>query len=84
LQLQKHPKLIGSLNKRIEEILAEGMKNDTPRYIRYILNEDVIAYNPKADKTKKAAAKPAKEKPEEAPDPMEEILKLSKTFSKEK
>jgi hypothetical protein len=32
----------------------------------------------------KKAAKPAKEKTEEAPDPMEEILKLSKTFSKEK
>jgi hypothetical protein len=29
------------------------MKSDTPRYIRFILNEDVIAFNPKADKTKK-------------------------------
>jgi hypothetical protein len=59
------------------------MKNDTPRYIRFILNEDVIAYNPKGAKAKKAAAKP-KEKKVEAPDPMEEILKLSKTLSKEK
>lgn len=83
MQLQKHPNLIEPLNKRIKEILAEGMKNDTPKYIRYILNEDVIAYNPKADKTKKTAAKPAKEKTEE-PDPMEEILKLSKTLSNEK
>ena len=77
LQLQKHPDLIEPLNKRIKEILAEGMKNDTARYIRFILNEDIIAHNPKADKTKKAAAKP-KEKKEEAPDPMEEILKLAK------
>ena len=83
LQLQKHPDLIEPLNKRIKEILAEGMKNDTARYIRFILNEDIIAYNPKADKTKKAAAKP-KEKKEEAPDPMEEILKLSKTLATEK
>ena len=83
LQLQKHPDLIEPLNKRIKEILAEGMKNDTARYIRFILNEDVIAYNPKADKTKKAAAKPKEEKPE-APDPMEEILKLSKTLTTEK
>ena len=83
LQLQKHPDLIEPLNKRIKEILAEGMKNDTARYIRFILNEDIIAYNPKADKTKKAAAKP-KEKKEEAPDPMEEILKLSKSLASEK
>ena len=80
LQLQKYPNLIEPLNKRIKEILAEGMKNDTPKYIRYILNEDVIAYNPKADKSKKAATKSV-EKKEEAPDPMEEILKLNKTFN---
>jgi hypothetical protein len=49
LKLQKNPNLIEPLNKRIKEILAEGMKNDT-RYIRFILNEDVIAYNPKTDK----------------------------------
>lgn len=83
LQLQKYPNLIEPLNKRIKEILSEGMKNDTPRYIRFILNEDVIAYNPKADKTKKSAAKPKEEK-EETPDPMEEILKLSKTLGSDK
>ena len=80
LQLQKHPDLIEPLNKRIKEILAEGMKNDTARYIRFILNEDIIAYNPKTDKSQKAATKPKEEKPE-APDPMEEILKLSKTLT---
>lgn len=83
LQLQKYPNLIEPLNKRIKEILAEGMKSDTPRYIRFILNEDVMGYNPKKDKTQKAAAKPKEEKPE-APDPMEEILKLSKVLSNEK
>ena len=80
LQLQKFPNLIEPLNKRIKEVLAEGMKNDTARYIRFILNEDVVGYNPKSDKTKKAAAKPK----EEAPDPMEEILKLSKTLTNDK
>jgi hypothetical protein len=83
LQLQKYPNLIEPLNKRIKDILAEGMKNDTPKYIRFILNEDVIGYNPKTDKRKKAAAKPKEEK-SEAPDPIEEILKLSKTLSNEK
>ena len=80
MQLQKYPDLIEPLNKRIKEILAEGMKNDTPRYIRFILNEDIIAYNPKTDKTQKAAAKPKEEKLETT-DPMEEILKLSKTLT---
>jgi hypothetical protein len=47
------------------------------------LNEDVIAFHPKKDKPNKAAAKP-KEKKEEAPDPMEEILKLSKILTPEK
>jgi hypothetical protein len=35
MQLQKHPNLIEPLNKRIKEILAEGMKGDTPRYSFY-------------------------------------------------
>jgi hypothetical protein len=83
LQLQKYPNLIEPLNKRIKEILAEGMKNDTPRYIRFILNEDVIGYNPKTDKSKKSAAKSKEEKPE-APDPMEAILQLSKNLTTEK
>jgi hypothetical protein len=82
MQLQKYPNLIEPLNKRIKEILAEGMKSDTPRYIRFILNEDIIAYHPKTGKTKKTATKPQEEK-EEAPDPMEEILKLSKNLTKE-
>ena len=77
LQLQKYPNLIEPLNKRIKEILSEGMKNDTPRYIRFILNEDIIGYKPKEHKAKKDAPKPEPEK-EERKDPMEEILKLSK------
>jgi hypothetical protein len=59
------------------------MKGDTPRYIRFILNEDVIAFHPKKDKPNKAPAKP-KEKKEDAPDPMEDILKLTKTLGVEK
>jgi hypothetical protein len=83
MQLQKYPNLIEPLNKRIKEILAEGTKSDTTRYIRFILNEDIIAFHPKKDKPNKAATKP-KEKKEEAPDPMEEILKLSKNMTTEK
>ena len=81
LQLQKYPNLIEPLNKRIKEILADGVKNDTARYIRFILNEDVIAYNPKSVKAQKAVSK-AKEKEPEVPDPMIEILKLSKSMTK--
>jgi hypothetical protein len=43
---------------------------------------DVIAFNPKAE-NKKTAAKPAKEK-RRSTGPNGEILKLSKTLSKEK
>jgi hypothetical protein len=53
------------------------MKADTPRYIRFILNEDIMGYNPKADKTKKTSTAAATKK-EETPDLMEEILKLAK------
>jgi hypothetical protein len=45
------------------------------------LNEDVIAYNPKADKSQ-SCRKTKEEKPE--PDPMEAILQLSKTLTTEK
>ncbi len=83
LQLQKYPNLIEPLNKRIKEILSDGMKNDTPRYIRFILNEDIIAYNPKTTKAKKDISKSKEEEPE-VPDPMIEILKLSKSLSNTK
>ena len=59
------------------------MKNDTARYIRFILNEDIIAYNPKANKTKKAAAKPKEEKLD-TPDLIDEILKLGNTLVSDK
>ncbi|NRT13599.1 hypothetical protein HNQ00_003253, partial [Flavobacterium sp. 14A] len=79
MKLQKFPNLIEPTNKRIKEVLAEGVKSDTARYMRFILNEDVIAYDPAKEKPKKKAAKTAanSEPKEEAPDPMEEILKLS-------
>jgi plasmid replication initiation protein len=47
IQLQKYPDLIEPLNKRIKEILSGGIKEDTPKYIRFILNEDVLAHDPK-------------------------------------
>jgi hypothetical protein len=56
------------------------MKSDTPRYIRFILNEDVIAFNPKA--TKKSCQ--TSERKRTSTGPNGEILKLSKTLSKEK
>ena len=77
LQLQKYPDLIEPLNKRVKEILADGMKPDTARYIRFILNEDVMDYKPKENKKAAAAPKP-KPTEEQRPEPMEEILKLSK------
>jgi hypothetical protein len=45
MKLQKFPNLIEPTNKRIKEVLAEGLKVTT-RYIRFILNEDVITYDP--------------------------------------
>jgi hypothetical protein len=84
LQLQKYPNLIEPLNKRIKEILADGIKEDTPRYIRFILNEDVLEYEPKEEKKKKAAPPKTEKKEIETKDPMEEILKLSKTLSNDK
>ena len=64
LQLQKYPNLIEPLNTRVRGILAPGIKDDTARYIRFILNEDVLDYVEKPVKTKKpataqAAAEPA-------------------------
>uniref|UniRef100_UPI00047BAC10 replication initiation protein n=1 Tax=Flavobacterium frigidarium TaxID=99286 RepID=UPI00047BAC10 len=86
MKLQKFPNLIEPTNKRIKEVLAQGTRSDTPRYMRFILNEDVVAYDPAKEKQKKKAAKTeTNSKPkEEAPDPMEEILKLSKTMAAEK
>lgn len=86
MKLQKFPNLIEPTNKRIKEVLAEGVKSDTARYMRFILNEDVIAYDPAKEKPKKKAAKTAtnSEPKEEAPDPMVEILKLSKTMAADK
>lgn len=44
IQLQKYPNLIEPLNTRIREILSNGIKDDTPRYVRFILNEDIMSY----------------------------------------
>lgn len=55
LQLQKYPNLIEPLNTRIREILSNGIKDDTPRYVRFILNEDVMSYEEKPVKIKKAS-----------------------------
>ena len=57
------------------------MKSDSPRYIRFILNEDIIAYKSKSAKAKQAVSKAREEQPE-VPDPMIEILNLSKTLTK--
>jgi plasmid replication initiation protein len=53
LHLQKYPNLIEPLNTRIREILANGIKDDTARYVRFILNEDVLSYNETNVKPKK-------------------------------
>lgn len=55
LQLQKHPNLIEPLNTRVRELLANGIKDDTQRYVRFILNEDVLSYTEKPVGEKKVA-----------------------------
>ena len=81
LQLQKYPNLIEPLNTRVKEILANGIKEDTPRYIRFILNEDIIGYKEKPLKTKKEPKTRQKEgrMEEQEPyvDPMDSILGLA-------
>lgn len=76
LQLQKYPNLIEPLNTRVREILAPGIKDDTARYIRFILNEDILGYTQSAGKTKKKA----KTEEKEPNDAMAAILSLSNTL----
>lgn len=73
LKLQKYPNLIEPLNTRVKEILANGVKDDTARYIRFILNEDVLEYVESPPKTKKAS----KTEKKEPNDVMATILNLS-------
>ena len=77
LQLQKYPNLIEPLNTRIREILAPGVKDDTARYIRFILNEDILSYVEKPGKTKKLATAQAVAEPK-ADNPMDAVLNLAK------
>ena len=86
LQLQKYPNLIEPLNTRIREILSSGVKEDTPRYVRFILNEDIMNYTEKPVKTKKVAQIEEKEVKTEGKTPNDyriDILNLanSKTFN---
>ena len=77
LQLQKYPNLIEPLNTRIREILAPGVKDDTARNIRFILNEDILSYVEKPGKTKKLATAQAVAEPK-ADNPMDAVLNLAK------
>lgn len=76
LQLQKYPNLIEPLNTRVREILAPGVKDDTARYIRFILNEDILGYIQNPVKTKKTGETEEKE----SNDAMAAILNLSNTL----
>ena len=74
--LQLYPNLIEPLNTRIREILANGIKEDTQRYVRFILNEDILKYSEKPIATKK----PSKiEEKEPVNDVMADILGLAKS-----
>ena len=53
IQLQRYPNLIEPLNSRVKDILSAGVKDDSARYLRFILNEDVIGYKEKPIITKK-------------------------------
>jgi hypothetical protein len=71
--LQRYPNLIEPLNTRIKEILANGIKEDTQRYVRFILNEDVLSHVEKSVKEKNYLK--AKEK--QPNDVMADILGLA-------
>lgn len=73
IQLQRYPNLIEPLNTRIKEILATGIKDDTTRYVRFILNEDVLNYE---EKEKPATPKEVAEPTED--NPMDSVLNLAK------
>ncbi|SDY05619.1 replication initiation protein [Flavobacterium degerlachei] len=60
IKLQRNPNLIEPLNKRIREIISAGIKDDTARYIRYILNEDILSYVDVVAKTEIAPKKASK------------------------
>lgn len=78
LQLQKYPNLIEPLNTRVKEILAAGVKDDTARYIRFILNEDILSYVEKSGKTKNPATTQTVAEPT-TDNPMDSIAKLAKS-----
>lgn len=81
IQLQKYPNLIEPLNTRVKEVLATGVKDDTARYVRFILNEDIMGYKEKPVKAKKEPATSQKEGETEGKesdvDPMASILGLA-------
>lgn len=78
LKLQKFPELIEPLNTRIRDILATGIKEDTARYIRFILNEDIMNYKPSSKAAKTTTkAKDQKQIEKEQEEIMETILGLS-------
>ncbi|CAM4105550.1 Plasmid replication initiation protein [Flavobacterium branchiophilum] len=74
LQLQKYPSLIEPLNTRIREILATGVKDDTARYVRFILNEDILNYTEKPTKPKGGKVSEKEKQPNDA---MIDILGLA-------
>jgi hypothetical protein len=73
--LQRYPNLIEPLNTRIKEILANGVKEDTQRYVRFILNEDVLSYVENPAKQKKVS----KNEEKQPNDVMADILGLANT-----
>lgn len=81
IQLQKYPNLIEPLNTRVKEILSTGVKDDSARFIRFILNEDIMGYKEKPVKAKKESKTSQKEGETESKepnvDPMASILGLA-------
>jgi plasmid replication initiation protein len=73
--LQRYPNLIEPLNTRIKEILANGVKEDTQRYVRFILNEDVLSYVENPARQKKVS----KNEEKQPNDVMADILGLANT-----
>lgn len=77
IKLQLHPNLIEPLNVRVKKLIAKGIDEETPILMRYILNEDIIGYEPIAE-VKKPIKSPKKESVKEVTKPNDAMATLFK------
>jgi hypothetical protein len=77
IKLQLHPNLIEPLNVRVKKLIAKGIDEETPILMRYILNEDIIGYEPVSE-VKKPIKSPKKESVKEEVKPNDAMATLFK------